>query len=173
MAVVTGNEFPNTLNGTPDDDTLNGLGGQDQLNGSAGADLMDGGDDEDTVDPYGGDGGDIVDYFTSPFAVMVNLGANTASGGDAEGDTLVGIDQVWGSQFNDVIYGNDGANVLEGSGGDDSLYGAGGDDYFTGQPGADFMDGGAGIDEVQYFSENSALNVNLELGTISGGVNAT
>lgn len=57
-----------------------------------GADLLD-----------GGAGSDVADYFLSAAAVAIDLAAGTASGGDAEGDTLVSIESVIGTDFGDTL----------------------------------------------------------------------
>ncbi|HEV7319261.1 MAG TPA: calcium-binding protein [Ensifer sp.] len=55
----------------------------------------------------GGSGFDTVDYSASSAAVNVTLGAGgvttVASGGDAQGNSLVNIEQVIGSAFNDTL----------------------------------------------------------------------
>jgi Ca2+-binding RTX toxin-like protein len=55
--------------------------------------------------------------------VVVDLGAGTATLGDAEGDTLTGIEQLVGSDSVDGLAGDADNNTLLGAGGDDSLYG--------------------------------------------------
>jgi Ca2+-binding RTX toxin-like protein len=62
-------------------------------------------------------------------------------GGDAQGDTLTGIENLYGSNHNDVLTGNAGANTLSGGAGDDIL---------TGGLGADVLKGGAGNDTFVY-----------------------
>ena len=58
--------------------------------------------------------------------MTVNLGASTASGGDAEGDTLSGIENITGSAQADTLTGDGNANTLDGDGGDDTLIGGAG-----------------------------------------------
>jgi Ca2+-binding RTX toxin-like protein len=72
---------------------------------------------------------------------MVLGGAS--SGGDAQGDTLTGIEQVMGSGFADSITGDAGANTL---------WGLAGDDVLTGGGGADTLKGGAGNDRFVYLA---------------------
>lgn len=59
MAIITGDDGPNTLNGTAGNDTISGLGGNDTLNGSSGTDHVLGGTGADTIS--GGDGADVLD----------------------------------------------------------------------------------------------------------------
>lgn len=136
-------------------DTLNGGGGDDYLFGGGGWDHLHGGDDNDTL--FGGWGGDELDggegtdtavYLTSLQPVYVNLLAGFGSSGEAESDTYTSIEDVVGSDHDDVIIGNDVGNVLEGRRGGDRLYGEGGDDHLYGDEGIDRVYGGEGFDHL-------------------------
>ena len=120
--------------------------------------VLDGGADEDTAS-----------YAGSAAAVMVNLGTGTASGGDAEGDTLSGVEHVEGSAHGDTLTGDDNANRLFGLGGVDRLLGGAGNDVLEGGAGADVLDGGADEDTVSYAGSAAAVMVELATGTVSGG----
>ncbi|WP_109122336.1 DUF4347 domain-containing protein, partial [Azospirillum sp. TSO22-1] len=87
-----------------------GGGGNDTLTGGAGADTLD-----------GGGATNWANYSTSSAGVSINLGAGTASGGDAEGDVLLNIEYVMGSNFDDVLIGFNGQNGLYGGAGNDTL----------------------------------------------------
>ena len=138
--LVAGNAVANYLSGRDGDDRLWGSGGDDILEGGAGADRLD------------GDAGlDWVSYRGSDAAVTVNLGLGTVMGGHAEGDVLIEIENVIGSDYEDVLVGNDGANRLEGG------------------AGADQLDGGAGIDWVSYQWSDAGVVVDLTEGTAEGG----
>ncbi|WP_225771218.1 CHRD domain-containing protein [Inquilinus sp. Marseille-Q2685] len=123
------------------DDKLRGGGGADSLTGGAGNDLLVGGAGADTL--AGGAGIDTAYYTGSAAGVMVDLGAGAASGGHATGDSLGGVEQLFGSGFADQLTGNAGANGLWGDGGDDRL---------AGGAGADTLKGGAGADTFAYAS---------------------
>ena len=56
-------------------------------------------------------------------AVTVNLADGHVSRGDAAGDTLTSIENVFGSESGDNLTGDAGANRLGGHGGDDTLTG--------------------------------------------------
>ncbi len=99
---------------------LRGYGGDDVLRGGAGADTLE-----------GGVGTDLASYYNSAAAVTVNLAAGAGSGSDAQGDILVSIENVNGSNFDDTLVGNGGANVLRGLAGRDTLTGGGGADRFA------------------------------------------
>jgi serralysin len=94
---------------------ITGNSGNNVLAGLAGADTLD-----------GGGGTDTATYAASPAGVNVSLVAATASGGDASGDTLISIENLTGSNFDDTLEGNAGNNVLtggsNGSGGDTVSY---------------------------------------------------
>ncbi|MEM7644361.1 MAG: esterase-like activity of phytase family protein, partial [Pseudomonadota bacterium] len=64
-----------------------------------------------------------------------------------ETDTLIDIENITGSAFDDVLLGGAGDNVLSGgAAGDDTLAGRGGDDTLTGGVGDDLLLPGEGID---------------------------
>jgi Ca2+-binding RTX toxin-like protein len=74
--------------------------------------------------------GDLASYTTSRAAVTVNLATGQASGGFAQGDTLVDIEAVEGSRHGDRLTGDGAANLLEGGQGDDTLTGGADEDIF-------------------------------------------
>ena len=184
---INGTEAGETLNGTAGNDTINALGGSDIVYGAAGDDVINGGDGndflrgdagDDTLDGgfgvdwlRGGAGADVLngwagtdwaDYITSSAAVTVNLLTNIATGGDAEGDTFLYIERVYGSSHDDHIIGDNGVNYLRGWSGDDQLFGGAGNDYLQGGLGADALDGGAGSDWAYYISSAAGLTIDLQ-----------
>ena len=162
------------LKGNAGDDRLFGEQGYDSLNGGAGNDSLFGGQDSDSLE--GGAGADLFDggagideatYRTALAGVTVSL-ASGGTGGDAAGDAYVSIENMWGSNFDDVlegddqanrIFGLDGNNVIRGGGGNDELYGGNGNDTFYGGAGADRIDGGGGIDYVRYDDATTGVTV--------------
>ena len=118
-------------------DTLVGLGGEDFLFGGAGNDTL-----------TGGGGDDIAGYFDATGSVTVNLDLGTATG-SAGNDTLSGIENVFGGEFNDVLVGEDGFNSLDGGDGDDRLFGRGGNDLLGGGVGNDTIFGGDANDTLE------------------------
>lgn len=110
-------------------DQIFGDAGNDNLFGEGGADVIDGGDDTD-----------LLNYETSPFGVTVNLVSGEGFGpigSYAAGDTYNDIENVRGTEFDDILIGTTGNNTLEGLGGNDLLIGS---------IGADILAGGADID---------------------------
>ena len=114
--------------------------------GTNGDDTLVGGAERELI--LGFDGNDTVDYSGSAAGVTVNLNTGMGSGGDAEGDRYVSIENVTGSDFADHITGNGGANVLDGGAGNDTLIGGGGSDTLLGGGGNDDLRGNSGADEL-------------------------
>jgi Ca2+-binding RTX toxin-like protein len=121
-------------------DRLYGGGGVDQLWGEDGNDFLRGDAGADIIN--GGLGTDRAEYTTSAIGVTVNLTAGSAS----DGDVLTGIEDVYGSAYNDIVYGSAGANVLFGYNGNDQLLGLAGNDNLTAQAGDDALFCGEGDD---------------------------
>jgi Ca2+-binding RTX toxin-like protein len=150
------------LRGGSGNDELFGDAGRDRLFGDGDNDLLTGGADGDQLD--GGDGMDTAVYSDSPAGVIVSLAAGaTNSGGDAANDTLVRIENLTGSAFDDRLTGDGLGNVLNGGDGNDILRGGGGRDVLIGGRGDDILSGG--IDgardtyRFQLFNEGSQLNI--------------
>ncbi len=95
----------------------------------------------------GGDGIDTVLY-ASTGALTIDLLAHTASGGDATGDILTGIENIYATSSGDTLGGDGSGNLLAGRAGDDVLAGRGGDDALYGEGGNDSLDGGDGADRL-------------------------
>ncbi|WP_343714834.1 calcium-binding protein [Inquilinus sp.] len=164
---VIGSSFSDRLYGDAGANALTGGAGDDTLRGGAGADILD-----------GGDGSDFANYQGSAAAVAVNLLAGTASGGDAQGDTLTSIENLYGSSFDDQLTGDHARNVLGGelgndiligNGGDDSLSGEAGDDRLEGGDGNDRLVGGDGIDNLQGGAGDDSIDAGAGNDTIIGG----
>ncbi|WP_186002487.1 calcium-binding protein [Mycobacterium sp. KBS0706] len=133
-----------SIDGGADDDEIWGHGGNDTLVGGTGNDVIKGNEDNDVLrggagaDKLdGGTGSDTASYYTSGTGMLVSLATGLGSGGEAQGDTLTGIENVSGSQAGDSLYGNADANVLQGWNGNDVLVGRAGKDTLTGGAGAD------------------------------------
>ncbi|MGO1076595.1 calcium-binding protein [Inquilinus sp. CA228] len=137
-----------TLRGELGDDSLSGGVGIDTLSGGLGQDLLNGGLGADVLD--GGLGVDTASYVNSAVGVEVFLLFGWGFEGDAEGDTLIQIENVTGSSHDDNLQGNIGANTLIGGAGDDLLAGNAGNDRLVGGAGADFLSGGPGADRYIY-----------------------
>ncbi|MGB2831422.1 MAG: calcium-binding protein [Methylotenera sp.] len=141
---LTGSGFIDNLTGDGSSNVLNGGAGDDVLEGMGNADILN-----------GGTGIDTASYANSSTFVAASLTTGLAgfsSSGDAGGDVFNSIENLTGSNGNDILIGNSfvsgvssGVNVLSGGAGDDILEGMGG---------ADVLDGGTGNNTASY--EHSA-----------------
>lgn len=144
---VIGSEQNDTLIGNAGANRLDGRGGDDFLRGGAGADII-----------IGGAGVDTADYSTSSAAIIGVLsdsqtgGSTSTTGGDAQGDLLVTVENLIGSALNDQLIGASANNRLEGGDGNDLLRGAGG---------ADTLIGGNGTDTASYSTSAAGVSVTL------------
>jgi Ca2+-binding RTX toxin-like protein len=125
-------------------DTLIGGNGNDYLRGDAGKDTLDG----------GAGTADVAQYANATTGITANMVTGIVQDGQGGTDSLAGIEQIWGSGFNDSMLGGNGA------------------DFFVGSTGADTFDGGLGVDAVNYFiyttnfgSPTQGVSVDLATGT--------
>ena len=95
-----------------------------------------------------------VDYSGSTAPLRIDLEGNLQHGGFAEGDILINVFSIIGSQFSDVIRGTDITDLPGGwvvnDPGANSLFGGGGDDILEGRDGPDLLNGGTGSDTASY-----------------------
>jgi Ca2+-binding RTX toxin-like protein len=126
--VISG--FENII-GSSQQDVLTAGAGNNVLSGGAGADTLNGGTDNDTAS-----------YVNNTAGVTVLLKSGIAIESSGVNDTLISIENVTGSNFNDTLEGNGLANVL---------------------------DGGNGLDTAYYYSSVAGVTVNLATGIGSGG----
>jgi hypothetical protein len=125
-----------------------GTSGNDDIDegklGNAGSTTIYGEDGDDRItlrdgDAVGGKGNDTiigttpygrVAFWGSSAGVQVNLATGKATDGLGGTDTLVNVQSVAGTAFNDTLIGNANANRFYGEGGSDTVVGGGGDDTF-------------------------------------------
>ena len=130
---------------------LQGLGGDDIIHGSLGSDVMDG----------GAGAADTAYYFLSAGPITVNLSSilTPGIGGDAAGDTYLGIENVIGTQFGgDTLTGNNDSNFINGYGGADTINGGLGNDSLAGGVDSDtfrFTDVNFGFDYIGDWEDGS------------------
>jgi Ca2+-binding RTX toxin-like protein len=104
--------------------------------------------------------------------VNVSLSITGAQNTGYGNDTLVGIENLTGSDYNDTLIGSTDANILTGGLGNDTIYGYGGDDTVYAGAGNDTIYGGLGNDLIyggagtDTFVFNSALNGSSNVDTI-------
>lgn len=122
--IINGTELPDLIFGSDGADTINGLGGDDRITGFGGQDVIDGGAGNDTVD-YSAE-----DLGTGFLGVTANLDPNGTQGTPSD-DTLINIENVVGTDLQDLLLGNDEDNRLTGRAGGDYIAGFGGDDILS------------------------------------------
>jgi Ca2+-binding RTX toxin-like protein len=173
--------------GTAFADDLTGIaiadGSRSQLRGLAG---------NDTLRGTGTDRSISASYLADPARVLVNLSgddltlagtlvaAHTAKDGFGGTDTIIAIQSVRGSAFNDIIVGSALADRLEGEGGDDEIRGGAGEDQLRGNAGNDVLYGEEGDDDIrggagtdQYFGGAGYDNLDFADGTPTHRVEAS
>ncbi|THD34591.1 MAG: matrixin family metalloprotease [Sphingomonas sp.] len=133
-----------TVNATPlsasntSSATLKGGNGNDYLQGTLGDDILNGGAGNDTASF-------VTAFSNTATGVTVDLhtqgvAQNTGAAGN---DTLIGIENLVGSQYNDTLTGDANNNVIEGGLGNDTLV------------------GGGGVDTASYAGAAAGVTVNL------------
>ncbi len=156
--VMNGSAIADTMNGTTANDTINGLDGNDKIYGLAGDDTMNGGAGSDYVD--GGLGVDTLTYADAAAAVTATLASTRAQKtGGSGSDTILNVENLVGSAFNDSLTGSAVANRLEGGDGNDTLNGAAGADTLIGGNGNDTLNGGTEADTMQGGNGNDVYYV--------------
>jgi Ca2+-binding RTX toxin-like protein len=170
---LTGDGGNDVLVGGDGNDTLTGGGGNDTLTGGLGDDNFVEGGTETTAalsggdSLTGGDGNDTVSYHGRTVGVTVTLGAGMADDGQtgaAEGDDVVSVERVVGTDYADFITGTAGPDTLEGLGGNDTLTGLAGADRLEGGDGDDTLDCGDDSDiSVAGTGTNMVSNCELAL----------
>ena len=137
MARIRGTDRGDVMSGTGGEDLLYGLEGNDRFYGSAGNDYINGGADRDAV------------YYGHSSSVHVDLRSGIVDKDHGlYRDTLVDIEDVYGSLGNDTLVGDSNANTLSGEGGHDSLYGMGGNDTLIADEDDVIVSGGDGLDTL-------------------------
>ena len=155
------------LTGSGNDNISNtAVSTDDDFSTGAGDDLIEGGRGNDIVN--GGDGFDTASYASASGAVVVSLTTGTSSGADGA-DTLVNIEAVSGSRFDDRLTGNALDNTLIGNGGNDQLIGLAGNDLLRGGLGTDTLDGGDGNDQLFGDQGNDSLTGGAGNDLLDGG----
>ncbi|MBF9035278.1 hypothetical protein HKCCE2091_13615 [Rhodobacterales bacterium HKCCE2091] len=166
---LRGTDAGNRIWGGAGDDIIHGRGGPDGLFGQDGDDILLGGPGGDVLD--GGAGIDRAAYWTAASGVTVNLADPSWNTGEAFGDNLTSIEDLQGSNHDDILVGDGGGNRLFGGSGDDTLDGGGGDDVLVGGAGSDRFVFRAGADTVTDFSPGDILAFDADLGggTLTAG----
>ena len=167
---VTGSGFDDLLVAGSASGTLSGLAGDDTLEGGDGNDSLQGGAGADALN--GGAGIDRALYSDATAGLTVDLAVAANNTGIAAGDTFDAIENLYGSNFDDILRGDGGANRIWGAAGNDTLEGGDGNDTLYGGAGADMMSGGTGTDRVSYSDAPAGLTVDLAVAANNTGIAA-
>ena len=129
-------------------ENLIGSAGNDLLVGTRGDNILDGGVGGDDL-LRGLAGNDTASYASATAGVMVNLATTAQQDTVGSGlDTLISIQNLIGSAFDDTLTGDGGDNAIEGGAGNDTIDG-----------GAN----GTGGDAASYESATTAVTVDLNI----------
>ena len=154
MPVINGDDNPNILNDTPEDDTINGFGGGDTITVTAGHDTVDGGLGDDKL---------IVDYRNSILAITTIPIPPTKSGSSYTGTFReeggsASVDFTGIERF-EIFTGSGNDHIVTGNNDDHIVTGAG-NDFLDGNQGNDVLEGGTGNDT--YVAHNGSLTQIIE-----------
>lgn len=168
-ATLTSGTYDDTLLGTHENDRIFGGLGNDSIRAGSGNDILIGGIGHDTLD--GGSGSDTASYADATAGIVLRLSGSYLSE-ETQEDTLISIENIIGTAFNDFIEGDAGNNILRGGGGNDTLSGSRGNDSLFGGDGNDSLgasggdvyhttsnlfDGGAGNDTITSTGGNDTV----------------
>ena len=184
-STIEGGAGNDEVDGDKRSNQVSGGAGNDTVYAAAGDDLIILGEGEDIV--YGGSGSDTGSYRTSSTTVTAKLNSGDVIQGK---DRFYGVENLLGSDFDDLLGGDTEANTLSGFGGNDNIFGAGGadllyggagndsltdtsdsDDLFYGGAGNDFFRDDGGIDTLWGGSGNDSFQINQDIIDFFAGIN--
>lgn len=185
---VIGSDHDDTIIGSADDDAaLLGEAGNDSIMAMAGDDTLYTSLGSDTLD--GGDGTDTLAFLDPAAGASVNLLLNAViDDGNGVSHTVLNLENIIGTSFEDSLIGDDNANMIEtgngggtvrgfggadtltGGGGQDTIFGLDGDDRISGGRKADRLVGGDGNDKIFGDAGNDALSGGAGKNGLYGGV---
>jgi dipeptidyl aminopeptidase/acylaminoacyl peptidase len=149
--------------GSAGDDVIRASEDRETICAGAGDDRILAPGDGDLV--IGGPGIDRLDFRNAATGITVDLRA-----AKAEQATVLGVETILGTAYDDVVRGDDDRNAIHTYGGNDVLFGRDGDDTLSGGLGDDLLRpgiggddiiGGDGLDAVSYVDAPSRVRLNL------------
>jgi serralysin len=147
---IFGNQANNVLEGRNGNDTLEGFAGFDTLNG--------------------GEGRDTASWFNAPGGVTVQMLQARAFGTGAGGtDSLISIEDIFGSGFADNITGDNADNLILGFRGNDFLFGRNGNDTVWGGDDNDLIEETRGLNFLYGETGNDTIRPGLDADLVDGG----
>lgn len=154
---IEGSYFDDQLTGDDNDNVLSVIEGNNTLSSLGGDDILYSGIGNDTLD--GGDGHDQLLYFSSAHDSGLNINMTTgltqgSVNGQAFTDQFTNIEEVEGTNFDDVLIGSSGNDFLFGHEGADTIKGGGGDDHYL---------GGYGFDIALFDGNSTQFTIKVDL----------
>ncbi|HEX2580678.1 MAG TPA: calcium-binding protein, partial [Dongiaceae bacterium] len=139
--------------GTQFNDTIIGGVGNDIFSGGGGSnDIIDGGGGFNTLSFQNVQNGLALNFSST--------NSGTIAYGSGNSIRYSNIQEVWGTNFNDVINGSAGNDFFNGGRGNDTILSAGGNDTVQGGGGDDTLDGGAGNDILSFADFTTGITLN-------------
>ena len=162
---VEASRFDDLVIGTRSRDFLFGGRGDDVLRAGSGNDFVQGNHGDDLLDA--GRGRDFAVFDQSRRSIRASLRTGAAYGDGA--DRLRRIENLVGSDLDDLLRGDDGKNVLFGGEGSDRLFGRGNDDRLLIFAGGTQVDGEGGRDSVEFLLGPVAASLLAGSAHVPGG----
>jgi len=154
-------------------DTVDGREGDDTFFVDEAPALLDGGDGIDTITDLtqqrAFDAGGFLDLEITELGYEVNLAAGYIFDPWGGFGNIANIENVNGSEGDDVLVGDDNDNVLNGAGGGDFILGGGGNDTLDGGDGDDIVRGDAGDDTLSGGAGDDQLRGSAGVDSFDGG----
>ncbi|NVJ98275.1 MAG: calcium-binding protein [Alphaproteobacteria bacterium] len=159
--------------GTGKGDWLRGNDANNGLYGRSGNDALMGGLGADTLD--GGEGWDYVSYGSAAVGIQLNLATQENHGGEAEGDVIVAVEGIRGTEFADQFTGGATDIYFDAAGGDDTIIGGNAELSTHGGSGADrFVFTAANLEHWMIVKDfNSADGDTLDLSQVLSAFDST
>ncbi|MPS47694.1 calcium-binding protein [Methylobacillus sp.] len=158
---LIGNSQANRLTGGSGNDTLEGIGGGDTLDGGSGTDTATYVHASAGVKASLGATG-LDSKAAAALAAAGGISANTGTINGLASDTLISIENLTGTQYNDVLVARNGGSTLRGGNGNDTLIGGTGNDYLDGGDGNDVIYATQGRDTVVAGAGNDTIHASVD-----------
>ncbi|WP_334108172.1 beta strand repeat-containing protein [Methylobacillus sp.] len=158
---LIGNSQANRLTGGSGNDTLEGIGGGDTLDGAGGSDTATYIHASAGVKASLGATG-LDAKAAAALAAAGGISANTGTINGLASDTFINIENLTGTQYDDVLVARNGNSTLRGGNGNDTLIGGTGDDYLDGGNGNDVIYATQGRDMVFAGNGNDTIHASVD-----------
>ena len=136
---IKGSRYDDTIVGSSADDQAEGMDGNDSFDMGAGFDTL---EYQFEASDGGGTRGIIANLSSAPISANIGydetiVGASRVLDSFEKIDTVLGVERIVATQYQDYLVGNEVDNEFNGREGDDIIVGGGGDDRLEGNEGID------------------------------------